>query len=211
MLIVEGTDLVGKSTLCKKLLKVWNENYKTYGAWPVVGLHLDKPPNGFHPYKSYLPLISRCTMWDRFHLSDLCYGAVCRGEKENSKITPYYLRMLEAHLVLAGSLTIVITSTEKRLKKEFERKQRQEMYDLKTILEANEQYIALCEGDVERWKEARVDYRYELNEEDGGWPSDKDGWINEILQEWSNRLAGVYSTNMDCFYGLPSSDVLKEP
>src|SRR3954463_7179680 len=102
MLIVEGPDGVGKSHLCQALIKKWNSNPRKYSPWPVIYQSLNQLPESWHHYKSYLPYVTRTTVQDRFHLSELVYGTAVR-EQSTSKVSPAFLRLLEARLALVGS------------------------------------------------------------------------------------------------------------
>ncbi len=114
MLIIEGPDLVGKTTLAQKFIKTWNENPRKYGAVPVIYNHFSALPERWHHFKSYLPHVTKYVVQDRFHLSEAAYGPVCRGKQ---LIESRGQSLLEAYLRLVGSVTVQVTATEEILKK----------------------------------------------------------------------------------------------
>ena len=187
MLIIEGPDLVGKTTLCNELLKrlTSEEGARTYGQWPAIYGHFSRLPAGWNYFKSYLPYITRYTVMDRFHVSELVYGGVTRGK---THISPGGLRLLEALLTLAGSYTVLVTASDAFIERRFADKKRDEMFKLEQILAVNARYKLLADYHPE----AVIDLTYEVSE-DGAFPAEDDALIDTILRGWTNRLAQVHA------------------
>ncbi len=213
MLIIEGPDGVGKSALQKAFIKMWNDNAKRYSPWPAVAQSFSRLPDSWHHYKSYLAFITRSAVMDRFHLSELCYGAVCRG---GEKIGPSWLRLLEARLALAGSVTVVVTCSDDRASEQYLKQThagKQEMFSLEQVVAVNKAYRDwLVGGERESWKDARVDFHLSLPDDDSVWPSACEEWMDQVLREWSSRLSAVYSLDYNglSFYGPPNVDCKSE-
>ena len=205
MLILEGPDCVGKTTLAKALLKQWNSDPRRYGCWPAIYQAFSRLPDNWHHYKSYLPYITRGTIQDRFHLSELVYSFACRGEKL-SKLTPEWLRLLEARLTLAGSVTVVVTATNERIEYEYERQAaagKVEMFTKGQVIVVNDGYKQLVAQERPDWLEAKIDFHYHLDADEGKWPSDSVTWMDQVLTEWSRRLGMLYSLELSgqSFFG----------
>jgi hypothetical protein len=98
MLIVEGADLVGKTTLCDKLLELLAEEGYTYA-------HLGPLPNGFNGFYGYIELIRRRAVQDRFVLSELAYRMM---DDKPVCISPFHYKLLEAWMLPKSCFTVVV-------------------------------------------------------------------------------------------------------
>jgi thymidylate kinase len=177
MLIIEGPDLCGKTTLCNALLKRLWENPKKYGNYPAVYEHFSRLPPSWRYPKSYLPFIKRYSVMDRFHLSELCYGRVTRG---GTHLTANCVRFLDAQLALVGSYTVLITTSDDFLKAHWGR---DEMFTLDQVLAVNKMYKSLAEYNPE----AHVDISFTVESEDDFVAKDEDA-MDKILLAWTGRL-----------------------
>jgi thymidylate kinase len=202
LLIVEGPDGVGKTTLCRALLKRFHENHKRYSAFPVIYHHFSRPPSCWHFPRSYLPYVTRHTVCDRFHLSEMCYALVRPGGAD--PFTENMVRLLEAHLMLAGSYTVLLTASEEFLRWQWSRKgDKQEMYDVEQVVQVNRLYENL----QERHPEARVDFHFRLDAcREDSFLSLREDVMDDILMAWSSRLAYIFTHTGD-FYGTVQREV----
>ena len=121
MIIIEGTDCVGKTTLAKKIEAETGLLYR----------HLSRLPDGFNHYHDYLPLMHHNFVCDRLWLSDLAYR---KAENKQCDITPFIRSMLIAQQTLIGTIQVVITCDQQLLAKRWNSNQ---MYDLRTTSAAN--------------------------------------------------------------------------
>lgn len=133
MLIIEGPDLVGKTTLAHKIVKQMQALHDR----PTVYQHFSRLPKSWDHYRHYIPYITPRTVMDRFIISELVYGKVCRNTQSIDAET---LRLLEARLAMVGSMTIVITSTPDFLARQWRDRKREEMYELEHVIAVNEEY-----------------------------------------------------------------------
>jgi thymidylate kinase len=126
MLIIEGTDLVGKTTVAHKLAKRLNMLYQ----------HLGPLPEGWTE-RDYLDIAAPDLVRDRFHMSEICYHAV------NNKpciIDDY--TMLNAWLrVRCCAYTVVIVVAHKCEHYFDERWREGEKFTLDQIKHVNRKYI----------------------------------------------------------------------
>jgi thymidylate kinase len=136
MIIVEGPDGVGKTTLCKKLLSFLPTH---------IYSHFTRLPRGFDYHWGYTDRISPDIVQDRFHLSELAY-AVARGETPN--LDEWSYKLVDARLRLAGGFTIVITADQDLIKNRWDESQ---MYNLDRTLRAADQYMELVHRSPPRW------------------------------------------------------------
>lgn len=125
MLIVEGPDGVGKTTLCKKLLK---------GLPGHVYAHFTRLPPGFDYHWGYADRASRRVVQDRFHMSELAY-AKARGERP--MLDRHGYQLIDARLRLLGAVTVVVTASAELVASRWDNSQ---MYSLDATLAAAREY-----------------------------------------------------------------------
>ena len=136
MFIVEGTDLVGKTTVCEALV----ERLERHGPW--VYKWFNKLPDCWNYYWGYLPHIIRHVVQDRFHMSEIVYR---RMRDEPTELPAETYRMIDAHLRLIGSVTLVVTMEEGLLREQL--KTRHEMHTGDQIVRANNFFLAIMRGE----------------------------------------------------------------
>lgn len=163
MLIVEGPDMIGKTTLCEALIKRLNAL-----GYPLIPQHFGLLPKGWNYYADYLPFMNARTVMDRFILSEVVYGNVLRG---STQLDPETYRMLDAQLRLQGSVTVVIYATDEWLSKQIVDKyaQRDEKFSPAQIMQVNRGFANLVNSEVTEhnpWVQGYacdVDFTYEVN------------------------------------------------
>jgi hypothetical protein len=169
MLIVEGPDCVGKTTLCKKLLEhLPNHAYQ----------HLSRPPIGFDSYWWHAKQMNRFIVQDRFHLGEMVYPAL-RNEPILNYNT-YFL--LDAKLRQLGGIQVLVTATPTLIYKRFE--PIEQMYDLQHTLTAALMFRNL--GDLLQWPRVAgtMDFVIACDEET---PYVTDEQIGRILERYKSR------------------------
>lgn len=183
MLILEGADLVGKTTLAKKLLEhPW---LKSAG---YTYRHLSRLPPTFQRYGGHCMLAARRVVHDRFHMSDIVYRQVCN---EDQYFTPETYRLVDGFLRGFGSLTVVIVCEDNDLIKS--RLRDGEMYKPEQILHANHLYGQLL-GQNKPYENWQADYDYVIwTNKTKPYPDDDD--VRIIVEKYvarqepiSNRL-----------------------
>jgi hypothetical protein len=135
MLIVEGADLVGKSTFCEAAARVLADRGLLHDLH-----HDDRPEPGddyYHRYRSRRYVFS---LWDRYHLGELAYRAF---DDRPSTITPLAFDLAEAGVRECCGFVIVITAEEETLRQRFALGKKKELYDLERILKVNERYMEI--------------------------------------------------------------------
>ena len=130
MLIVEGPDGVGKTTLCRSLLE------KLPGH---VYAHFSRLPPDFDYYWGYLDRASRRVVQDRFHMSEVAY-AIARGEQP--RIDPETYRLVDARLRQLGAYTVLVTADQGLIESRWDPTQ---MYDLYRTLSAARQFDLIAD------------------------------------------------------------------
>ena len=101
MLVIEGADCVGKSTLVKKLAKI----FKNKGL-SVTQSHLGAEASQW-TVGDYVKCIQRWHIQDRFHLSERAYGEVFRN---GPKLSENEIKLLTAKIKELGGIVLVITT-----------------------------------------------------------------------------------------------------
>lgn len=126
MLIVEGSDCVGKTTFCHKLVKALRE----HGPW--MYRHFDPPPSLWKFPQSYFEHMSQHIVQDRFHMSEIVYSKIL---SRSTRLTDNAYRLIDAQHRQLGGVTVILTSDEKVIRDNYSI---EELYALKTALEANQ-------------------------------------------------------------------------
>ena len=179
MLIIEGSDLTGKTTLAKRLV----EELKHEG---YIYRHLSRLPDGFDRYWGYRDLACLRIVQDRFHMSEPVYARV-RGD--DTCLTPETYRLVDGMLRGMGALTVVLACQDDGL---IENRWREgEMYRISEVKYANDQYMAVVSGQFAPY--SQMDYDYVIMETHSSpFPTEQD--IHNILQCYrarQNRLFAV--------------------
>lgn len=138
MLIVEGPDLVGKTTFCRALVRRADER----GLFPAIYHHLSRLPSTWDPERDYLPLVSPFVVQDRFHLSEIVYGHVTRGE---SFLAPGTASFIDETNARQGGMTLIFCAPDPAFIVEQHQKRGDQMFPLEKILEVNEMYCRLID------------------------------------------------------------------
>jgi thymidylate kinase len=142
MLVIEGADVVGKTTLSRGLVPHLNQR-----GFQHMYMHLDRPPTCFDYYRGYLDKMSVHTVWDRFHLSNVVYRCL---DGYPTGMTPMKYSLVDAQLRLIGGFVVVLyASDERTIEERWARKANAqfEMYDLEHAFKCNELYrVAIRDG-----------------------------------------------------------------
>lgn len=177
MLIVEGSDRVGKSTFVKALTE-----HPVLRAAGYISAHFGRLPNGFDHYWGYIDRASRYIVQDRFHMSEIVY-ADARGENPMISVDQYW--MLDGVLRQLGVFTVVITAEPVLIE---ERWTPTEMYKLGTIQVANKSFERII---TQRWYgEYRPEFDYHIHcTRHRPFPDEHD--VNRIVELYTSRQASL--------------------
>jgi hypothetical protein len=168
VLIIEGSDNVGKTTACKKL--------EVMGAIPYR--HLSKPPDDFDHVREYMERVGPHVQ-DRFHLGAITYG---RLTKNGNCPAVRDMLMVQRYLRWQGCITVIMYAERDWLRKS--RFMKEEMYPLDTILDVNAAFIALTK--TTNRGEPYHDIAYDVSKR--GYPTDET--LKEWLDLWRSRWNG---------------------
>lgn len=133
MIVLEGPDLVGKSSIANALFQ--NEVLQELG---YIIAHFSRLPVGWR-WEWYADRASTRLIQDRFHMSEMMYA------KLNGKdpcMTPEQYRIVQETLVDWYDLfTVVITASEDLIAERYTPRAAEEMFSLEQILDVNNAYI----------------------------------------------------------------------
>lgn len=140
MIILEGSDLVGKTTLAHKLVDKLNR-YPTLPEFSYQ--HLSRLPDDFAGVHGHLGLAEEHginTVWDRFHPSELCYSwATGRRDKLHGWKYDYLESRLQADFC---AFVVVLVADEQLLQRRWIDRG-DDMYDWEVILKVNRRFHGL--------------------------------------------------------------------
>lgn len=180
MLIVEGADCLGKTTLCKKLIAMLHAR-----GCPATYQHLSRLPASWKFPGDYRQMIRPWAVQDRFHMSEVAY-ALARGDEP--LISPTDYQIVDAWTRCVGSCTVVVAANARHLNELFEKhKHADEMYNLSVVARANEHYWAMSDGGIGDYV-PDVAFRVKINDADCRWPAERDYELADIVDEYVKRV-----------------------
>lgn len=128
MIIVEGPDNVGKSTLVANLAKILGQR-----GHNMLPMHLSKLPRTWRIVDSYASIMSRNIIFDRFHISRDAYGSVF---KEQIVFNEIQRDMMQAHIdVNDGFVVKLFCQDGDWIRRTWS--EREQMYDVDGIMDVN--------------------------------------------------------------------------
>jgi len=175
MLVIEGSDCLGKTTLAKAIVRKVSEM-----GIPVVYSWMTRPnEDKFDFFHAYKDMLNPCAVQDRFHLGGLAY--------HKDKISSWRLQIINAWIRSIGGLIVVLYAAD------------EEWYEQRIRADERENILSwpiMCQGNTFFKKYARtgdVDYSFNIlpelcYDEFNGKPmfiSDAD--IDELINEWISR------------------------
>lgn len=179
MLIIEGTDGVGKTTLAKELLK----------ALPThIYAHFTRLPQEFDYFWGYVERMSQHVVQDRFHISEVAYS-YARGDQPHFDIET--ARLLDGKLRLLGAYTVVITADEDLISQRWDPSQ---MYNLKATLEANKVFTSAVVNHLDLWQ-FDVDFTTHLTKDH---PYVTRHELDQILEGYLRRQRALSAVQSRC-------------
>ena len=131
MIIIEGADLVGKTTLAETLCKRLKYGYEHFGP----------PTDKCDGVSEYINTSKSDIVRDRSHMSEIVYSQILR--KSITKLTHYKYRIVEGYLSTLPAFTIVMVASEQLLSKSYADKE-DKICSLTQVLEANKRYFDIC-------------------------------------------------------------------
>lgn len=178
MLIIEGPDGVGKTTLAKRLVKeLTSEGY--------IYAHFTRLPPGFDRYWGYWERMSRKIVQDRFHMSEITYA---NAREEVTPLDPETYRLIDGCVRLYGGMTVLILASQELIESRWTHDQ---MFSLEKTKEAGRQYDKLSRdgGLMPDFRSNRIiqidiDYTFYCSKD---FPYVTDGAIDEILKQYRER------------------------
>lgn len=169
MLVIEGADHLGKTTLCHEVVKLAAED----GQYPIRYQHMTRPNKAFDFQLDYLDMISDHAVQDRFHLGAKVYHP-------EGTLTDYALSSVQIWLKNVSSLTVIVYSSSENWYSRFLKEHpKAEMFTHEFLLGVNRKYEALA------LTPGMCDVSYDVSE--NGFPS-SGGFGRRILSAWIERL-----------------------
>lgn len=175
MLIIEGADLTGKTTLAKRLAKLLNEQY----GLPHVYQHLSRLPACWRGRARELheELARRWVVQDRFHMSEVAYAS---ARKDEPMLSPVEYELLDCSLRAGlGALTVVLVDLTGDVIRS--RWRDGEMFTLGQVLKVNDYYKDIIRDEVPQ-RRMRHDWAVPAG--------DIEDWaVQEIARQYAERQA----------------------
>lgn len=133
MLIIEGPDHIGKTTMARRLtfLSAKRKQLPTYYQ------HYSCPNEAFDWFQDYKDAISQYAIIDRFHLSGIAYQ---QAVKHNA------LRAIEAWLGCLGTYTVIMSAKMDWYEKWLKKSDKVQMFSEEVNVEAAERYYEMAKG-----------------------------------------------------------------
>lgn len=180
MLIIEGSDCLGKTTFANLLFEVAKETVHNQGLHHIVyQRHMTRPIESFDFLYHYQDMISKFAIQDRFHLGGIVW---------HNKISQAELEIIEGWLQSVGSMTVVFYATNLGWYREkIEADERGNLLDVDTMVRANMQYRDMVWG--KHGQSPRINFSYNICGTDNPhrYPDRSDAV--DIVNAWFERLS----------------------
>lgn len=139
LIVLEGADGVGKSTIAKRLARILNARI----------IHCTKDtPNDLTYFRSILYASEeQHIIADRF-----CYGQFVYQSEEERKLTQDELYRLEADMLNMGAKVIYVTASEKTIEARLNKRNEIPMYPVKELLERFDTVMKQSTLQIEIWR-----------------------------------------------------------
>jgi thymidylate kinase len=139
LIVLEGADGVGKSTIAKRLARILNARI----------IHCTKDtPNDLAYFRSILYASEeQHIIADRF-----CYGQFVYQSEEERKLTQDELYRLEADMLNMGAKVIYVTASEKTIEARLNKRNEIPMYPVKELLERFDTVMKQSTLQIEIWR-----------------------------------------------------------
>ena len=176
MIILEGTDHVGKTTFAKLLCGLMSAHF----GGEVGGhySHMSKPREDFDHLSGYFGGIGPVVQ-DRYHLGSLVYGRILR---KGTFPSARRMRIVQAYLNWRGCITVIFTCQRDVLAKRLaESVSKEEMYRADQILDAGDAYYALTKSTNDG--EPYCDFHIDVTDK---FPGEKEA--ENIFGVWKSRF-----------------------
>lgn len=182
MIVVEGPDMAGKSTLVQRLF----EAIPGQTGRAAMPRHFTKPPRSFDKYWGYKACVQRDVILDRFHLSHLAYRAV---DGEPHDLTPLRYELIEADISRVGGFTVLLLPGRELIRERWDKvaRTRAEMYSLEHVLQVNEVFEQARAGSLTIGSSTYALRGVTVVQ--GAWD---EGTVSQIVDRWDARQRELY-------------------
>jgi thymidylate kinase len=181
MLIIEGSDLLGKTTLCKALV-----NSPQLRSQGYIYKHFTRLPHEFNYFWGYVQHAAKYSVQDRFHMSEIVYAST---RYEQPQISPEMYRLVDGYLRSLGCFTVVLTADEEVFDERFHMNGQEQMYNLDQIKQANFIFAGIAQNCelttvTNLFKNIDIDGHIHFTKENP-WPGQRD--LDNILTAYLRR------------------------
>jgi hypothetical protein len=176
MIILEGTDHTGKTTMARRLCEILAVRYGNVAASYYA--HMTRPPANFDHLSEYMNGV-RFGVQDRYHLGSVVYGRLLNG---GSFCSPHRMLLAQRFLRWCGCYVVILTCDRDVLRKRLlSSVDKEEMYSVEKILDAGDAFRALSKSHNrgEPWCDESIDVT-------SSWPDDKT--LVRIVDDWERKF-----------------------
>nr|DAU82217.1 MAG TPA: TMPK protein [Caudoviricetes sp.] len=139
LIVLEGVDGVGKSTIARKLARILNARI----------IHCTKDtPNDYHYFHHILDAATNeNVIADRF-----CYGQFVYQAPEDRKLSKEDLYHLETSMLAHGAKVIYVTAQEKTIEERLNKRNETPMYPVKELMKRFDEVMGNSTLQIEIWR-----------------------------------------------------------
>jgi hypothetical protein len=178
MLVIEGSDGLGKTTFAKAIVRYVVE----HDYYPVMYSHMTRQNGSFNFFEQYKPFCNPFTVQDRFHLGGIAY--------HTKKITLNRLRIIEGWIHGQGGQVIILYCPDfHQYEKYIEQDLRGNLLDTDLLIEANRRYY--CMAEERSHPQPIFDEAIAVKPEEQIYPNEDT--VERVAEEWIQRRREVLS------------------
>lgn len=196
MLIIEGSDCLGKTTFANLLVRLASTRFissTVKAQFPIYYNHMSRPNSGFDFFNHYTDMMTKFAVQDRFHIGGIVW---------HDAISQAQLDIIEGRLRALGSMTVVMYASDvawycRRVQED----ERGNMLSLEAMTSANALYAAMAQRQGSSYQNCTkpiIDYGFDVKKSIGRGdnlsikrePQFPDvEYANHILNKWFERLS----------------------
>ncbi len=181
MIVLEGPDLAGKSSLAEELFQRFK---KLAFDMPPMVRHFTKVPETFDKYWGYRRCVQRDVIIDRFHMSHIAYRLMDGGHHD---LTPFKYDMVDAAITNVGGIVVVLCPSRGVIDRRWDEMptERKEMYTREQTQRVRGIFEEICRKRALMTVKGEYKFKIDLWCENDAWSTSQ--IADKVMEMWLDR------------------------